>query len=58
MKHFKDRKHKALKRLVAQLESGVKTETGSIDKKIPLTDKDIKRISKEITILESKLKIT
>jgi len=57
MKHIKERKHGALTRLRAQLECGVKTELGSIDKKIVLTDKDIKRISKEIRILESKLKI-
>jgi hypothetical protein len=51
----RDRQKRALARLTAQLESGVKTEIGSRDKKIPLTDKDVKRISKEISILESKL---
>lgn len=51
----RDRQKRALARLRAQLESGVKTEIGSRDKKIPLTAKDTKRISKEISILESKL---
>lgn len=50
----RDRRHGALVRLKAQLESGVKTEVGTRDKKVPLTAKDIKRISKEITTLESK----
>jgi len=51
----RERQRSALARLTAQLMSGVKTEIGSGYKKIPLTDKDIKRISKEIVILESKL---
>ena len=58
----RDRRHGALVRLKAQLESGVKTsgkynkfkEVGTRNKKVPLTAKDIKRISKEITTLESK----
>tara|TARA_R110000824_G_scaffold400496_1_gene608113 strand:+ start:514 stop:684 length:171 start_codon:yes stop_codon:yes gene_type:complete len=51
------RQQGALARLRTQLESGVKTEVGTRDKRVPLTAKDIKRISKEITTLESK-KIT
>jgi len=51
------RQQGALVRLRAQLESGVKTEVGTRDKRVPLTAKDIKRISKEISTLESK-KIT
>lgn len=45
----------ALKRLEAQLASGVKTKKGTHDEKVPLTDKDIKRINKEIKKLEIKL---
>ena len=48
------RQQGALARLRAQLESGVKTEVGTRDKRVPLTAKDIKRISKEIATLESK----
>lgn len=50
----RERRYGALVRLKAQLESGVKTEVGTRDKKVPLTTKDIKRISKEIATLESK----
>ncbi len=50
----KIRQQRALDRLRTQLESGVKTKFGSRSKKIPLTAKDIKRISKEIIILENK----
>lgn len=49
-----NRQQGALARLRTQLESGVKTEVGTRDKKVPLTAKDIKRISKEIATLESK----
>ena len=52
----RSRKQGTLKRLEAQLVSGVKTKKGTTDVKIPLTDKDVKRINKEITILQSKLK--
>jgi|18_taG_2_1085343.scaffolds.fasta_scaffold71114_2 hypothetical protein len=55
---MKQRQRRALERLQAQLESGVKTKSGTTSKKIKLTSKDEKRISKEIVILESKLKIT
>lgn len=47
------RRRRALAQLEAQLKSGVKTEKKSFDKKIPLTDKDISRIKKEIEILKS-----
>ena len=50
----RNRQQGALTRLRTQLESGVKTEVGTRDKKVPLTAKDIKRISKEIITLESK----
>lgn len=46
------RRQGALQRLEAQLASGVKTKKGTRDEKIPLTDKDIKRINKEIERLK------
>ncbi len=45
----------ALVRLEAQLESGTKAEKKT-GKTVSLTEKDKKRISKEIDVLESKLK--
>lgn len=50
------RQKASLQRLQYQLKSGVKTKKGTRDEKIPLSDADIKRIKKEIQILESKLK--
>jgi len=47
------RQERALARLNTQIESGVKSKSTET----PLNDKDKKRISKEILILESKLKI-
>jgi hypothetical protein len=41
--------------LETQLKSGVKTEKGTYDVKLPLTDSDRRRIEKEIEILKSKL---
>ena len=49
------RQETALNRLKAQLASGVKTKKGTYDEKIPLTDKDVKRINKEIKKLKVKL---
>jgi len=49
----KIRKENALSRLKVQLESGKKDVKG-VDK--PLTDKDIKRINKEVETLGKKLK--
>jgi len=46
----------ALKRLEAQLISGVKTKKGTRDEKIPLTPKDVVRIKGEIETLKKKLK--
>jgi hypothetical protein len=51
----KFRRDGALDRLEFQLESGTKTEKKS-GKTISLTEKDKKRISKEIGILKTKLK--
>ena len=45
----------ALSMLEAQLKSGVKTEKGTRDKKVDLTDSDVKRLNKEIDILRSRL---
>jgi NAD(P)H-dependent FMN reductase len=50
------RKERALTMLKAQLESGVKTQKGTRDAKIPLTDKDVKRINREVETLSRKLK--
>lgn len=49
------RQEEALKRLNTQLASGVKTKKGTRDEKVPLTDKDIKRIGKEIEKLSKSL---
>lgn len=49
------KRRSALARLEAQLESGEKTVKGTRDQKEPLTDKDVKRINKEIQKLKSKL---
>jgi hypothetical protein len=53
MKHNQEeRRSGALNRLKAQLENGTKsTKTGDV----PLSDKNIKRINKEISILKEKL---
>jgi len=52
----RSRKERALAMLEARLESGVTTVKGTRDQKRPLTEKDIKRINKEISSLKSKLK--
>ena len=41
--------------LEQQLKSGVKTEKKTFDKKVPLTEKDVKRLNKEINILKDRL---
>jgi hypothetical protein len=41
--------------LEKQLKNGVKTEKGTRDVKIPLTDSDVKRINKEIDNLKTKV---
>lgn len=45
----------ALKRLQDQLASGEKTQKGTYDVKVPLTEKDIKRKKEEISNLKNKL---
>lgn len=54
MKEYK--RKSALERLQQQLEEGVKTKKGTRDEKIPLTDKDVSRINREIIIIKNKLK--
>tara|TARA_R100001463_G_scaffold129817_1_gene188828 strand:+ start:1631 stop:1795 length:165 start_codon:yes stop_codon:yes gene_type:complete len=53
MKHNQEeRRSGALSRLEAQLENGTKsTKAGDV----PLSDKDVKRINKEILVLKQKL---
>lgn len=47
------RRKAALGRLQSQLRSGVKPSKGMIGKSEPLTEKDTKRINKEIEVLKS-----
>lgn len=55
MKHLAERRKSALNRLENQLKSGVKpTKDGNTTS---LTNKDVKRISKEIDILKTRLGI-
>lgn len=55
MKKYKVQRSKGvLQRLEAQLNLGKKTEKGSRNKKVDLTDKDIKRIEKEIETIKKR----
>lgn len=51
----RSRQSRVLSMLEHQLKSGVKTQKGTRDVKVPLTDSDKKRIEKEMGILQSKL---
>jgi NAD(P)H-dependent FMN reductase len=51
----RSRQQRVLEMLEKQLKNGVKTEKGTRDVKIPLTDSDIKRINKEIDNLKTKV---
>ena len=51
----RSRQQRVLEMLEKQLKNGVKTEKGTRDVKIPLTDSDVKRINKEIDILKTKI---
>ena len=51
----KSRQSRALEMLQHQLKNGVKTEKGTRDVKVPLTDSDKKRINKEIDNLKTKV---
>ena len=50
----RSRQSRALDMLQNQLKSGVKTQKGTRDVKVPLTDSDKKRIEKEMGILQSR----
>jgi len=56
MKTLKQKQQDALQRLKLQLKLNQKTKKGTKNKKIPLTEKDKRRIKKGIEILESKIK--
>ena len=49
------RRISALEMLQVQLKSGVKTKKGTVDEKVPLTDKNKQRIEKEIAILKERV---
>jgi Sec7-like guanine-nucleotide exchange factor len=49
------RRKRVIEMLKAQLKSGVKTKKGTLNEKIPLTEKDVKRINKEIEILKTRV---
>ena len=55
MKTKTEKRRDALVRLEKQLKSGVKTAKGTFDKKEPLTEKDVKRIKKNIEILKERV---
>ena len=50
-----ERRRSALERLEKQLKAGTKTEKGSVDKKVPLTEKNVKRINSEIETLKGRV---
>jgi hypothetical protein len=52
------RRKNALSRLESQLQSGSKKEKGKVANSIPLTDTDKSRMTREIGILKTKLKIS
>jgi NAD(P)H-dependent FMN reductase len=51
----RSRQQRVLEVLEKQLKNGVKTEKGTRDVKVPLTDFDKKRINKEIETLKTKI---
>ena len=52
----KSRQARALAQFEAQLKSGVKTQKGTSDVKVALTDADRQRINNQIDILKAKVK--
>ncbi|MCB1711820.1 MAG: hypothetical protein KDH96_04865 [Candidatus Riesia sp.] len=50
-----NRRRRAIQLLEFQLKKGTKTKKKTFDEQIPLTEKDIKRIKKEIENLKNKL---
>jgi NAD(P)H-dependent FMN reductase len=51
----RSRQQRVLEMLEKQLKNGLKTEKGTRDVKVPLTDSDMKRINKEIETLKTKV---
>jgi hypothetical protein len=51
----RSRQQRVLEMLEKQLKNGLKTEKGTQDVKVPLTDSDKKRINKEIETLKTKV---
>lgn len=51
----RSRQSRAIEMLEKQLKSGVKTKKKTTDVKVPLTDSDIKRINKELEILNKRV---
>ena len=49
----RSRQQRVLEMLEKQLKNGLKTEKGTRDVKVPLTDSDKKRINKEIETLKT-----
>lgn len=49
------RRRRAIQSLEAQLKAGTKTQKGTMDSQVLLTEKDTKRIQKEIENLKAKL---
>lgn len=47
----RSRQSRVITMLEKQLKSGVKTQKKTTDVKVPLTDSDIKRINKELEVL-------
>ena len=51
----RSRQSRVITMLEKQLKSGVKTQKKTTDVKVPLTDSDIKRINKELEILNKRV---
>ena len=51
----RDRRRRVLSKLKQQLESGMKTKKKTTDVLIPLTEKDTKRIKREIETLKERV---
>ena len=51
----RSRQQRVLEMLEKQLKNGLKTEKGTRDVKVPLTDSDKRRINKEIETLKTKV---
>ena len=51
----RSRQSRVIEMLEKQLKSGVKTQKKTTDVKVPLTDSDIKRINKELEVLNKRV---